>query len=82
MVMGRTSSMHGERRRRRRRNAYKILVGEPEGKRPLRRPRNRWEDNIRKNLKEMRWEGVDWMYLAQDRYQSWVFVNMVMKGIS
>jgi hypothetical protein len=38
-----------------------------EGKRPLRRPRHRWEDNIRMDLREARWEGVDWMYLAQYR---------------
>jgi len=43
---------------------YKILVGKPEGKRPLGRPRRRWEDNIRMDLKELGWEGVDWMHLA------------------
>jgi hypothetical protein len=46
------------------RNAYKILVGKPEGKRTLRRPRHKWEDNIRINLWEIRWEGVDWMHVA------------------
>jgi hypothetical protein len=46
------------------RNAYSILVGKPEGKRPLGRPRCRWEDNIRMDLGEMRWEVVDWMRLA------------------
>jgi hypothetical protein len=49
------------------RNAYIILIGNPEGKRPLRRPRSRWKDNIRMNLREVRWEGVDWMRLAQHR---------------
>jgi hypothetical protein len=46
------------------RNSYSILVGKLEGKRPLRRSRHRWEDNIRMDLKEIRWEGVDWMHLA------------------
>jgi len=46
------------------RNAYKILVGKPEGKRPLGRPRRRWEDNIRMDLREIEWQGVDWMHLA------------------
>jgi hypothetical protein len=42
----------------------KYLVGKPKGKRPLIRPRHRWEDNIRMELKEVGWEGVDWMHLA------------------
>jgi len=46
------------------RNAYIILVGKPEGKKPLRRPRCRWEDNIRIDVREIGWEGVDWMHLA------------------
>jgi hypothetical protein len=49
------------------RNVYKDLVGKPEGKRPLGRPRHRWEDGIRMNLKEIGWENVDWIQLAQDR---------------
>jgi hypothetical protein len=49
------------------RNAYNILVGKPEGKRPLERPRLRWEDNLRTDLREIKWEGVDWMQLAQWR---------------
>jgi hypothetical protein len=49
------------------RNAYKIFVGEPEGKRPLGRPRCRWEDNIRMYLREMWWEVVDWINLDRDR---------------
>jgi len=48
------------------RNAYKILVGKPEGKRPLGRHRHRWEDNIRMGLREIGSEGVDWIHLAQD----------------
>jgi hypothetical protein len=49
------------------RNAYNILFGKPEGKRPLRRRRRRGEDNIRMHLREIGCEGVDWMQLAQDR---------------
>jgi hypothetical protein len=49
------------------RNAYKSLVGRPEGKRPLGRPRRRWKDNNRISLGEIVWEGVDWIHLAQDR---------------
>jgi hypothetical protein len=49
------------------RNVYTILVGKPEGKRPLERPRRRWQHNIRMDLREIEWEGADWMNLAQDR---------------
>jgi hypothetical protein len=51
------------------RNAYEILVGKPKGMRPLIRFRHRWENNIRMDLKEVGWEGVDWMHLLQDRDQ-------------
>jgi hypothetical protein len=51
------------------RNAHRILVGNPEGKRALGRPRRRWEDNIRMDLREIGWEGMDWIDLAQDWYQ-------------
>jgi hypothetical protein len=51
------------------RNAYRILVGKPEGKRPLGRPRRRWVDNIKIYLREIRWDGMDWINLAQDRNQ-------------
>jgi len=60
------------------RSVYKILVLESEGKRPLRRPRRRWEDNIRMDLKEIGWEGVYWIHLAQDRDQWRALVNTVM----
>jgi hypothetical protein len=60
------------------RNAYSTLVGKPEGKRPLGRPRCRWEDNIRINPKEIEWEVVDCMHLAQDRDQLRVVVDTVM----
>jgi hypothetical protein len=55
-----------------------ILVATPEGKRPLGRPRRRWEDGIRMLLRETGWECVKWMHLAQDRDLWLVFVNMVM----
>jgi transcription termination factor 2 len=60
------------------RNAYRILVGMPEGKRPLRRPRRRWVDNIKIDLRDIGWDGVDWIYLAQDRDQWKALVNTVM----
>jgi hypothetical protein len=47
------------------RNAYRILVGKPEGKRPLGRPRHRWVDNIKMDLREIGWGGMDWTDLAQ-----------------
>jgi len=50
-----------------RRGVYRVLVGKPEGKRPLGRPRRRWEDNIKMNLKEVGCGGMDWIDLAQDR---------------
>jgi hypothetical protein len=60
------------------RNAYKILVRKHEEKRLLRRPRHRWEDNIKSDVREVRWGGVDWIYLAHDRYQWQALVNSVM----
>jgi hypothetical protein len=60
-----------------RRNAYRILVGKPEGKRPLARPRYRWEDHIKMDLRKIRWGGMDWIDLAQDRDQWRTLVNMV-----
>jgi hypothetical protein len=48
------------------RNAYGVLVGNPERRKPLGRSRHRWEDNIRMGLREIEWEGVDWKHLAQD----------------
>jgi hypothetical protein len=53
-------------------------VGKPEGKRPLGRPRRRWEDNIRMDLREIGWGGMDWTDLAQVRDQSRDLVNTVM----
>jgi hypothetical protein len=51
------------------RNAYRILVGKPESKRPLGGPRRWWLDNIKMDLGEIGWDGVDWIELAQDRDQ-------------
>jgi hypothetical protein len=59
------------------RNAH-IFVGKPEGKRPFGRPRRRWQDNNRLDLREIEWEDVVWMYLVQDRDQWWAVVNMAM----
>jgi hypothetical protein len=50
-------------------NCYRILLGKPEGKRPLGRPRRRWVDNIKMDLREIGWDGMDWIELAQDRDQ-------------
>jgi hypothetical protein len=60
------------------RSAYIILVGKPEGKRPLGRPRRRWEDNIKVDLRETGWGGMDWIDLAQDRDQWRALVNTVL----
>jgi hypothetical protein len=53
-------------------------VGKPEGKRPLERPRRRWVDNIRMDLKEIEWDGIDWINLAQGRDQWRALVRAVM----
>jgi len=50
-----------------RRGVYRVLVGKPEGKRPLGRPRNRWVDNIKMDLQKVGYGGMDWMELARDR---------------
>jgi hypothetical protein len=60
------------------RNAYRILVGKPEGRRPLGRPRRSWVDNIKMDLREIGWGGMDWVDLAQDRDQWRALVNTVM----
>jgi hypothetical protein len=57
---------------------YRVLVGKPEGKRPLGRPRLRWEDNIEMVLQEVRYGGMDWIDLAQDRDRWRALVNVVM----
>jgi hypothetical protein len=60
------------------RNAYRTLVGKPEGKSPLGRPRRRWVDNIKMDLRGIGWGDVDWIDLAQDRDQWRAFLNTVM----
>jgi hypothetical protein len=71
--MGRECSTNGEKR-----NAYGILVGKLERKRPLGTPRHRWVDNIEIDLREIGWDDVDWIDLAQDRDQWRTLVNTVM----
>ena len=61
-----------------RRGVYRVLVGKPEGKRPLGRLRHRWEDNIKINLQEVAWGVTDWIDLAKDRDRWLAFVNAVM----
>jgi hypothetical protein len=71
--MGEACSTNGEKR-----NAYRILVGKPEGKRPLGRPRHRWEDNIKMYLREIGWGSMDWIDVAQGRDQWRSHVNTAM----
>jgi hypothetical protein len=60
------------------RGVYRALFGRPEGKRPLGRPRRRWDDNIKVDLREIGIDGANWIRLAQDRSWWRVFVNIVM----
>jgi hypothetical protein len=60
------------------RNSYRILVGKPEGKRPLERPRRMWLDTIKIHLRGIGWDGMDWIDLAQDRNQWRPLVNTVI----
>jgi hypothetical protein len=60
------------------RNAYRLLVGKPERKRPLGRPRPKWVDNIRMDLGEVGWDDVDWIGLAKDRNRWRAVVNSVL----
>jgi hypothetical protein len=60
------------------RNVYRVLTGKSEGKRPLERPRRRWEYGIKMDLREIGWGGVEWIYLAQNRNRWRAVVNAVM----
>jgi hypothetical protein len=70
--MGEACSTNGDKR-----NAYRLLVGKPEGRRPLGRPRRRWVDNIGMDLVEVEWGDVDWIGLAQDRDRWRALVNSI-----
>jgi hypothetical protein len=59
-------------------NAYRLLVGKPEGKRPLGRPRRRWVDNIRMDLGEVECDDVDWIGMAQDRNRWIALVDSIL----
>ena len=71
--MGGTCSACGERR-----GVYRVFVGKSEGKRPLGRPRRRWEDNIKMDLQEVECGGMDWIDLAQDKDRCGARVNAAM----
>jgi hypothetical protein len=70
--MGGAGITYGEKR-----GAYKTLVGRPEGRRPLGRPRHRWKDNIKMDLQEMEW-GLEWLELTQNKDRWQALVNAVM----
>jgi hypothetical protein len=71
--MGRVCRTHEEKR-----NSYRILVGKPEGRSPLGRPRRRWDDDLKRDVREIGWGDMDWIDLAQDRGQWRALVNTVM----
>jgi hypothetical protein len=71
--MGRACSTYGERK-----GVYKVLVGKPEVKRPLGRPRRRWDYNIKMDLQEVGCGGMDWIDLAEDRDSRWALMNEIM----
>jgi hypothetical protein len=71
--MGEICSTNGEKR-----NAYRILLGKPEGKTPLGKPRCSWVHNIKTDLREIGWDGVDWIDTAQDRDKWRALVNTVL----
>jgi hypothetical protein len=70
--MGKACSTNGEKT-----NTCRILVGKPEGKRPLGRPRRKWVENIKMDLRDIGWDGIDWIDLAQDMDQCRALVNTV-----
>jgi hypothetical protein len=61
------------------RKVYRVMVGKPEGNRPLGRPRRRWEDRVKMDIREIGWGGVEWIHLAQDMDRWRAVVNAVMK---
>jgi hypothetical protein len=71
--MGRACGTNGDKK-----HAYRILVGKSEGKSPLGRPRRRWVDNIKRDLREREWYGMDWIDLGQDRDQWRALTTTVM----
>ena len=71
--MGRARSTYGESR-----GACRVVVGKPEGRRPLERPKSRWEDNIKMDLREVVWGDTDWIDLAQNRDRRQAFVNAII----
>jgi hypothetical protein len=71
--MGGTCGTHGEGR-----GVYRVLVGRPQGKRPLGRPRRKWGDNIKLDLRDIGIDGENWIQLAQDRVKWRAFMNTVM----
>jgi len=73
--MGGACSAYGERK-----GVYRVLVGKPEGKRPLGRPRRRWDDNIKMDLREVGCGGMDWIELAQDR-DRWRALVIAVKNV-
>jgi hypothetical protein len=79
MIKSRRIRLAGNVARMGKRYAYRILVGKPERKRPLRRARPRWVDYSKMDFRETEWTGVDWINLAQDRDQWRALVNTVMK---
>jgi hypothetical protein len=72
--MGGACSTYGEERK----GVDRVLLGKPEGKRPIGRPRHRWEDNIKMDLQDMGCESMDWIDQAQDRDKWWALVDTVM----
>jgi hypothetical protein len=76
--MGEEEEEEEEKKKKKKKTAYRILVGKPEGKRPLGRPRRRWVGNIKMDLREIGWDGMDWINVAQDRDQCRALVNAVM----
>jgi hypothetical protein len=78
MIKSRRMRWAGHVARMRKRHVYRIVVGNPEGKRPLGRARRRWVDNIIMHLREIGWDGMDWTDLVQDRDQWRVLMNTLI----